>query len=153
MFLKALQFFCGRIFRKPCSFSKTHLLYEESNILSIIEAILKKRPTVFKKFINSHKEICDYYTELLEDISVQSPEQTFNIFYPLNYVTALMLPKLSQRLAQNERTLFTFLSSEDKNTLSAFLKSAEGEFPMLTPDYLYDYFKDGVEHGRMCFAH
>lgn len=123
-------------------FSKTHLLYEESNILSIIEAILKKRPTVFKRFVTSHKEICDYYTELLEDISVQSPEQTFNIFYPLNYVSALMLPKLSQRLAQNERTLFSFLCGNEVFALSNVFKNDSSCFQLITPDYLYDYFED-----------
>ena len=56
-------------------------------------------------------------------------------------VSTFILPRLSEKVAQNERTLFTFLSSEDKHTLSVFLKTAEGDFPMLTPDYLYDYFE------------
>lgn len=123
-------------------FSKTHLLYEESNILSIIEAILKKRHSVFKKFITSYKDICSYYTEQLESISVQSPEHTFNIFYPLNYVTALMLPKLSQRLAQNERTLFSFLCGNEVFALNNIFKNDSSCFQLITPDYLYDYFED-----------
>ncbi|MPM88542.1 hypothetical protein SDC9_135646 [bioreactor metagenome] len=30
---------------------------------------------------------------------------------------------------------------DSKHTLPDFLKNAEGEFPMLTPDYIYDYFE------------
>lgn len=33
------------------------------------------------------------------------------------------------------------MSSQEKHTLSSFLESADGEFPLLTPDYLYDYFE------------
>lgn len=58
-------------------------------------------------------------------------------YYPMHPVSTFILPRLSEKVAQNERTLFTFLSSEDKHTLSVFLKTAEGDFPMLTPDYLY----------------
>ena len=72
---------------------------------------------------------------------VDQLEYIFNNGYPFNPFALYALIQVSEKVAQNERTLFTFLSSEDKNTLSAFLKSAEGEFPMLTPDYLYDYFE------------
>ena len=61
--------------------------------------------------------------------------------YPLHPISTFILPRLSEKVAQNERTLFTFLSSDQKYTLSAFLKTAEGDFPMLTPDYIYDYFE------------
>ena len=44
-------------------------------------------------------------------------------------------------MAQNERTLFTFLSADEKYTLSAFVKSKGNNFALLTPDYLYDYFE------------
>ena len=61
--------------------------------------------------------------------------------YPLHPISTFVLPRLSEKVAQNERTLFTFLSAEHKHTLSSFLENAEGDFPLLTPDYLYDYFE------------
>ncbi len=61
--------------------------------------------------------------------------------YPLHPVTAFILPRLSERIAQNERTLFTYLSSNQKHTLKEFLKKCKDEFPIVTPDYLYDYFE------------
>ena len=61
--------------------------------------------------------------------------------YPLHPISTFVLPRLSEKVAQNERTLFTFLSAEHKNTLSSFLEMAQGDFPLLTPDLIYDYFE------------
>ncbi len=61
--------------------------------------------------------------------------------YPLHPISTFILPRLSEKVAQNERTLFTFLSSDSKYTLTAFLEDARGDFPLLTPDYIYDYFE------------
>lgn len=58
--------------------------------------------------------------------------------YPLHPLTAFLLPKLSEKVAQNERTLFTFLCAEGDKTMSAVLaESAE----FVTPDCIYDYFE------------
>jgi len=61
--------------------------------------------------------------------------------YPLHPISTFILPRLSEKIAQNERTLFTFLSSDNKYTLNAFLQNIDSEFPILTPDYIYDYFE------------
>ncbi|WP_409967440.1 hypothetical protein RFF05_12700 [Bengtsoniella intestinalis] len=46
-------------------------------------------------------------------------------------------------LAQNERTLFTFLSDTGRSTLPTFIRTnnANDDFLLITPDYLYDYFE------------
>ena len=62
--------------------------------------------------------------------------------YPLHPVSTFILPRLSERVAQNERTLFTFLSSEGTATLPSFLEKNDGkEFSLITPDLIYDYFE------------
>lgn len=62
--------------------------------------------------------------------------------YPLHPSTTFALPRLSEKIAQNERTLFTFLSANQKNTLREFIKkSTTDEFTIVTPDYIYDYFE------------
>lgn len=61
--------------------------------------------------------------------------------YPLHPVSTFILPRLSERIAQNERTLFTFLSADGFATLSAFLrKLGKSGFKLLTPDLIFDYF-------------
>lgn len=61
--------------------------------------------------------------------------------FPLHPVSTFILPRLSERVAQNERTLFTFLSAEGTATLPAFLDRYEDDFTLVTPDQIYDYFE------------
>ena len=45
-------------------------------------------------------------------------------------------------MAQNERTLFTFLSARGASTLPSFLDGYDDQhFSMITPDLIYDYFE------------
>lgn len=57
--------------------------------------------------------------------------------FPLHPMTAFILPELSGRIAQNERTLFTFLCSTEENSLSKVL---QGSNYFVSPDTVYDYF-------------
>ena len=62
--------------------------------------------------------------------------------YPLHPVSTFILPRLSERIAQNERTLFTFLSSNGISTLPSFLDKYNDErFDVITPDVIFDYFE------------
>ena len=62
--------------------------------------------------------------------------------YPLHPVSTFILPRLSERVAQNERTLFTFLSSSAPSTLSAYLDCYDdSSVKFITPDAVYDYFE------------
>ena len=66
--------------------------------------------------------------------------------YPFHPITLYALPRLSAYLGQNERTLFTFLASDDPLGLKSFLKQTKQKsdnLPSLTVDYLYDYFVHG----------
>jgi len=59
--------------------------------------------------------------------------------WPLHPTTAVLLgPLFRGRLAQNERSLFAFLSSDEPLGFREFLKSASVE-SLFTPDRLYDY--------------
>jgi len=65
--------------------------------------------------------------------------------YPLHPLAALILPELSIRFAQNDRTLFAFLCSGEPNALPAFLSAHEiepkaGHLITYGPELLYDYF-------------
>ena len=61
--------------------------------------------------------------------------------YPLHPITTYILPKISEKVAQNERTIFTFLSTNELNSLGYFMEHSNEEFPLMTPDYIYDYFE------------
>ncbi len=62
--------------------------------------------------------------------------------YPLHPVTSLLLPKLCQKIAQNERSLFGYLSSNNPFGLTKKMEILEfGKFIM--PADIYDYFING----------
>lgn len=59
--------------------------------------------------------------------------------FPLNPITVYSLIELSEKIAQNERTLFTFLTDDDQNGLKKFINSnSKGLF---NNDKIYDYFE------------
>lgn len=67
--------------------------------------------------------------------------------YPLHPLTALVLPMLCIRYAQNDRSLFTFLTSDEPYAFNQFLKYAAIESeqtPTLKLHQLYDYFVEAV---------
>ena len=128
-------------------FKHIYLHNNFSQMYEIISAVIKKdedywadycqkNETRFKSLIERFK--ANGILEKNDDIAAQTAVMGC---YPLHPISTFILPRLSEKVAQNERTLFTFLSSDNKHTLSAFLEDAKGDFPMLTPDYVYDYFE------------
>ncbi len=79
------------------------------------------------------------------------PEDAANIYqklYPLHPMTVYCLPALSEKVAQNERTLFTFLFGGDSFSLSHLLADLEDfkcSSPFIYVDGLYDYFADAMK--------
>jgi hypothetical protein len=64
---------------------------------------------------------------LFSDFSTNELSDILSLAYPMEPVSLYLLPRLSGRVAQNERTLFSFLNQADFDNL-------------ITPDKLYDYF-------------
>ena len=64
--------------------------------------------------------------------------------YPLHPLTAMVLPELCSRYGQHERTLFSFLTSQDPASATRFLSATSvpprGLLPSLSLEYVYDYF-------------
>jgi len=58
--------------------------------------------------------------------------------FPLNPITTYALTRVSEKVAQNERTLFTFLSKNENYSLKQFIDN--NETPFLNIDVIFDYF-------------
>jgi len=60
--------------------------------------------------------------------------------YPLHPVSAILLPALCQKVAQNERTLFSYLGSHEEFGLQDMLERMESVEEWIYPHHVYDYF-------------
>lgn len=60
--------------------------------------------------------------------------------YPLHPVSAILLPLLCQKVAQNERTLFSYLGSHEEYGLQDMLPRLDSIDCWVYPHHLYDYF-------------
>ncbi|MFK4784755.1 restriction endonuclease subunit S [Fusobacterium sp. MFO224] len=110
----------------------------------IISNVIYKDKNYWKNFKekNENKFIDLKETYLKNKLIINDEELDLVIedCYPLHPISTFILPRLSEKIAQNERTMFTFLSSEQKYTLNNFLNKLGDKYKLLTPDYLFDYF-------------
>ncbi len=115
-----------------------------SQMYEIISAVIKRDAKLWSKFCKDNEiRFSDMEERFISNGILEKEIAKIAVrgCYPLHPISTFILPRLSEKVAQNERTLFTFLSSENRHTLFAFLENAKGGFPMLTPDYIYDYFE------------
>ena len=128
-------------------FKHIHIHNNFSQLYEVITAVIKKDKKFWDNYCIKNKSRLDDLINRfsLKNLFLENDEDTVKEIvtgcYPLHPVSTFILPRISEKVAQNERTLFTFLSSSNNYTLTAFLENAEGDFPMLTPDFLYDYFE------------
>ena len=76
---------------------------------------------------------------LPETLNEKTANDLFVKCYPLHPLTLLLLPILCQKIAQNERTLFNYLGSDEPFALPQIMQNlAPGDF--IYPNHIYDYF-------------
>lgn len=129
-------------------FKHIHLNNNFTQTYEIIASAIQKKEKEWKEFRNnfasSFSAIIQRYEKhnIFSDVEPDQIEQTIHGCYPLHPVSTFILPRLSERVAQNERTLFTFLSAPGQSTLPTFLKDYQDDtFEVITPDLIYDYFE------------
>ena len=132
----------------------THIVMHSdySQVYEIMNIAIQKDISLWNAFLTDHGKLFENIktTHTFSNLFSKCDEEEINNIvegcYPLHPVTTYILPRFSEKIAQNERTMFTFLSAEEKNTLAAFTKTAkyfENErLQFLTPDLLFDYFEN-----------
>lgn len=124
-----------------------------SQCYELISAVLEKDEEKWCQFREVNKEQFELekqvYREhpLFKTMNDTTYSQVIYGCYPLNPITAYILTRLSEKVAQNERTIFTFLSANGKDTLTDHLaKLDDKEFGLVRPDCLFDYFEISFSH-------
>lgn len=112
----------------------------------IANAIIKK--DCFKQFRKEHSlefselDKVSWGTGVFGDIEENSFNSKLVVgCFPIAPLTAYSLLRVSEKVGQNERTIFTFIAQNDKGTLANFIKT-ESDFNLMTVDYVFDYFQD-----------
>ena len=108
-------------------FKHIHLNNNFSQTYEIISSVIKKKPSLWEPFLKKHSDDFKnierrYFSHAL--FAENKYELTTALYgcYPLHPVSTFILPRLSERVAQNERTLFTFLSATGNSTLASYLE-------------------------------
>lgn len=117
----------------------------ESELFDIVCSVLSRDEELYFNFLAEHEREFTYISKLVQKEHafsgvIQSGDLAKKC-YPLHPYTLLILPKVSELVAQNERTIFTFLSSTERYTVPYFLRTDNSNFPLIAPDYIYDYFE------------
>lgn len=127
-------------------FSHIRMHSDFSQIYEVISQAITKENDLWTTFYESNKlrfeDIRQRFgsSKLFTDCDEAGKSAVFVGCYPLHPITTFMLPRISEKVAQNERTLFTFISGQEATTMSNVMKRLSGDFPLITPDVLYDYF-------------
>ena len=127
-------------------FKHIHMNNNFTQTYEIISSVIQHKDPLWSEFLTNHKQdfsaLFTRYKKHQIFIDAQDEIDTaIKGCYPLHPVSTFILPRLSEKIAQNERTLFTFLSAEGQATLPSFLDNYNNGFSLLTPDQIYDYFE------------
>lgn len=124
---------------------------KQDQCLSLIRNILVKDSGVWNEFKARHQvKLNNMYAEASDFkgflVDVARGENPFEGGFPLHPISLYALDKLSKKVAQNERTFFTYLASKEENSLYRFLiKSDLEEFHFVGIDEIYDYFEPSIK--------
>jgi len=124
---------------------------KQDQCLSLIRNVLTKDENTWALFRTRYeKELNRIYSEAADFrgflIDSSLGENPFEGGFPLHPIALFALDKLSKRVAQNERTFFTYLASKDDNGLYRFLNSHDlEEFCFVGIDEIYDYFEPNIK--------
>ena len=128
----------------------------KNNYELIADAIKKKESFAGIAAENEHfKKVAHDSYKLSVFSSLFTEEDFWSIVaegcYPLTPISSMILLELCEKIAQNERTIFTYLTSRDRSSLAQVIKRTDaGSF--VGVDSVYDYFAD-IFKGDTTYIH
>lgn len=132
--------------------SKVQGRFEEVPFLESAEQVLRVVSAAFnydmtqketRTIKSSTKAIVDVLKQNEALPSVMDQKSAVDLMsncYPLHPVSAILLPALCQKVAQNERTLFSYLGSHEEFGLQDMLERLSSTEDWIYPHHVYDYF-------------
>lgn len=132
-------------------FKPTSINVKHDQCLSLIGHIIPKT-NKWERFRKENEKSLDaLYNQAWDFKGFMLPpaaegENPFENGFPLHPITLFALDRLSKKVAQNERTFFTYLAGDDDNSLFSQLKKYDiQEFHFIGLDAIYDYFELNIK--------
>jgi hypothetical protein len=132
--------------------SKVQGRFEEVPFLESAEQVLRVVSAAFEyDFDKQQQQSLSEKTAKVVKLLIQQKaipgslkfDEAVNLYtncYPLHPVSAVILPLLCQKVAQNERTLFSYLGSHEDFGLQHMIKEMNSLNDYVYPHHIYDYF-------------
>ena len=131
-------------------FKSTSINIKYDQCLSLIPHIIPKTKE-WNSFKRRYQEqLNELYTQAYDFKGFLLPPENdginpFEGGFPLHPITLYALDRLSKRVAQNERTFFTYLASDEDYSLFSKLEKMDlKEFHFIGLDAIYDYFEENI---------
>ena len=129
---------------------KFFITYHKNNYELIKNAIIKDEHKIKKSDLFGHllnKDVLEEYYNtptFKADFTENDFERTvFKGCFPLNPIASYLLVNTSEKVGQNERTLFTFISNDEPNSLVRKISNNDKDDRWFVgADAIYDYFKN-----------
>lgn len=124
---------------------------KQDQCLSLIRSILIKNESAWLSFKTKYSEQLNrMYSEAMDFkgflVDVSREDNPFEGGFPLHPIALFALDRLSKKVAQNDRTFFTYLASKEENSLYHFLINHElNEFHFVGINDIFDYFEPNIK--------
>ena len=119
----------------------------DENYQILCDAIEKTNgyTTLVKENKETHKRLYG----LIKNSGIYSSDRqldyVINFGFPFNPIALYVLNQVSEKIAQNERTLFTFISDSDLYSFRYFITNNESV--LLNVDYIFNYFQGLIKNN------
>lgn len=131
-------------------FKQYNISSDQATFLKIAQIILTEnvinKPTIESELIPNMTDWMQRFP-LFPVLNVEERQKVvIESLYPLHPVSIYLLPKLSSIFGQNERTLFTFLESNETGGLQNHISKSKNYY---LPHKLFDYFFKTIEDSDL----
>ena len=117
-------------------FNRIDYIEDSKEIYNLISEVASRPTSISPKVATELAKKC-HSLKVFKEFSQKALVEIIRKSAQLNPLSLYILPHLSARVGQNERTLFTFLCSDDRNGYLSY-----GGKETVTPDKVFDYFSD-----------
>ena len=126
-------------------FEEVPFLESAEQVLRVVASAFQHNFTVeesdqIKKQVQKIVSVMAKQGALPSGLTEEEANSLFVSCYPLHPVSATLLPMLCQKVAQNERTLFSYLGSGEDFGMLDMLNKLESIEAFVNPHSIYDYF-------------